>query len=157
MFEGRYDHALDAKGRTMVPKEFRDHLAQIRERGLRITRGAPDARQLEVRTESSFAAYRDFLNGLPEDASLRKYKRYYVQNAISLELDANGRIVIPARLRQWASLGEKVTFVGLDAERFEIWRPEVFDADDDFVLANWESLRATLAPLEKSSGHTEEG
>jgi len=147
MFEGRYDHALDAKGRTMVPKPFREHLEKMGDLHLRLTKGMGSPRRIEVRTNSSFDAYRKRLAQAPETALIRRWKQFYIQNSVRIELDTNGRLLVPARLRRWCDLGDKLSFVGLDEERFELWRPEDFDLDDNSFTDDWETSRDQLAAL----------
>ena len=90
---------------------------------------------------------RERVNALPETAVVRNWKQFYLQNAVKLELDGNGRIVVPTRLRTWCQLGDKVAFVGLDEHRFELWRPADFDQDDDLFVEDWERMRDQLAEL----------
>ncbi|THB63852.1 MAG: division/cell wall cluster transcriptional repressor MraZ [Gammaproteobacteria bacterium] len=73
--------------------------------------------------------------------SVRKFQRLFVGNASECEMDGNGRILLPQRLRQFACLDKKVVLVG-QGERFELWDEEkwneqqeaLMSGDDDFQL-----------------------
>lgn len=147
MFAGRYDHALDDKGRTMVPKRFRDRLAALGDRSVWITNALGTPAHLDARPDSLFRAYQERISGLRETPQLIQFKRYYFGSAIEVELDSAGRLLVPVGLRQRAALGDKVAFVGIDGQRFQLWQPERLDESFEYVSENSAEILAHLAEL----------
>lgn len=129
MFAGRYDHALDEKGRTMMPKRFRDRLAASQDRSIWITNALSGAGHLEVRPDSAFQRFFERVSQQPPTPELIAFRRYYFGAAMEVEVDNAGRILIPASLRQRIGLADKVAFVGTHAQYFELWQPEALDAN----------------------------
>jgi MraZ protein len=98
MFLGEYEHTIDTKGRMAVPARFR---AQM-DRGAVISKGMGAC--LSVYTMDRWEE---------KSAELTSGKT-------SEELDGQGRMIIPAKLRAYANLGSEVTVAGV-RDHFEIW------------------------------------
>jgi MraZ protein len=129
VFAGRYDHALDEKGRTMMPKRFRDRLAASQDRSIWITNALAGAGHLDVRPDSAFQAFFERVSKLAPTPEIIDFRRYYFGAAMEVEVDNAGRILIPASLRARIGLGDKVAFVGTHAQYFELWHPDALDAN----------------------------
>jgi len=127
VFAGRYDHALDEKGRTMMPKRFRDRLAVTGDRSVWITNALDGQQHLEVRPNGAFAAHIEKVSKLKATPEVREYRRLYIGAAMEVEIDGAGRLLVPASLRQKIGLTDKITFVGTGVDAFEIWNPEALD------------------------------
>jgi MraZ protein len=114
MFLGEYEHTIDAKGRMAVPARFR---AQM-DRGAVISKGMGTCLSVYPmqRWEEKSA---ELVAGKNSD-ELRDFERRIYPSASEVELDAQGRIVIPAKLRAYARLGSEVTVAGV-RDHFEIW------------------------------------
>ncbi len=134
MFSGRHDHSLDEKGRTMVPRDFRAVLESLGERAMYITFALGKPRRLEVRPASSFEAFQARFTKGKKNALLERFGILYFGGAERVELDKAGRILVPSGLRKKARLLEKVAFVGIDGDRFQLWRPE--DLDDVYAYCD---------------------
>lgn len=145
MFAGRYDHSLDDKGRTMMPKRFRSRLVELEDSSVWVTNALGSPNHLDVRPSSSFDAYFKRISKLKNDPMVMDFKRYYFGSAIEVEVDAAGRILIPAQLRQRCNLTDKVAFVGLDEERFQLWHPADLDLRFSQVAMNSAAVMAHLA------------
>lgn len=145
MFAGRYNHSLDDKGRTMMPKRFRDRLVELGDTSVWVTNALGTPNHLEVRPASSFDAYFKLVSKLKNDPMVVDFKRFYFGSAIEVELDATGRILIPASLRQRCNLADKIAFVGLDEERFQLWHPADLELRDSQVSMNAAAVMAHLA------------
>lgn len=114
MFLGEYEHTIDAKGRLAVPAKFR---AQM-DRGGVLSKGMGTC--LSVYTlERWEQKSNELVAGMAGD-ELRDFERRIYPSANEIELDAQGRMVIPAKLRTYARLGAEVTVVGV-RDHFEIW------------------------------------
>jgi MraZ protein len=127
MFLGRFNHTLDDKGRLAIPARFRSDLGA----GLVITRGTD--RCLTVYPQSTFEALAAKLDALPlGDVNARNLRRAAFAAAEPAELDKQGRIILPERLRAYASLGSNVAIVGMNTF-LELWD-----------LATWETLEGEV-------------
>jgi MraZ protein len=114
MFLGEYEHTIDAKGRMAVPAKFR---AQM-DHGAVISKGMGTC--LSIYTMERWEQKSDELVAGKTSDELRDFERRIYPSASELELDAQGRIIIPARLRVYASLATEVTIAGV-RDHFEIW------------------------------------
>ncbi len=131
----------------MMPKRFRARLAELNDRSVWITNALDGADHLEVRPDSSFQAFFAKVSALGNKKSLLDFRRYYFGSAIEVEVDAAGRILVPAQLRQKLQLSDKVTFLGVDSERFELWQPQVLDERFAQVCDNPEALLDEISAL----------
>lgn len=115
MFIGEYAHSLDAKGRLAVPIRFRHELGAK----VIVTRGLDAC--LFVYTEQEWRALAERLAALPlAQANTRAFARLMLAGAMEVEIDRQGRMMIPEYLRSYASLSKKVVVAGL-MNRLEIW------------------------------------
>ncbi len=114
MFLGEYDHTIDAKGRLAVPAKFR---AQM-DRGAVISKGMGTC--LSVYTMERWDEKSAELASGKTSDELRDFERRIYPSASEVELDSQGRMVIPAKLRNYAGLASEVTVAGV-RDHFEIW------------------------------------
>lgn len=133
MFLGEYQHALDAKGRVILPAAFREDL----EGGLVLTVG-PD-HCLTVHPSAAWERVVEDLRKLRStDRRERAYVRVMTSSAHADALDRQGRVTIPARLREYASLTKDVAVVGAD-ERIELWDWARWEAYREQAMAEFAS------------------
>ena len=117
MFTGEYRHSVDDKGRIAVPAKFRAQL----EAGAVVSRWLDAC--LAIHTRSGWEDLAARVAGLPiTDANSRLFTRYVFAGAFEAELDRQGRVVVPAYLRDWAGLGGEAVVVG-SRDHAEIWEP----------------------------------
>ena len=115
MFMGEYNHTLDTKGRLIIPTRFRESVGE----DFVVTKGLDGC--LFVYPQSAWEEFEEKLRALPltrKDA--RTLVRFFVAGATSVELDKQGRILIPATLREFAGLEKDVVLAGV-TNRVEIW------------------------------------
>jgi MraZ protein len=114
MFLGEYEHNIDTKGRMAVPAKFRAQL----DRGAVISKGMGTC--LSVYTVGRWEEKsNELVAGMSSD-ELRDFERRIYPSASEVELDGQGRIVIPAKLRAYAKITTEVTVAGV-RDHFEIW------------------------------------
>ncbi|MBK7772890.1 MAG: division/cell wall cluster transcriptional repressor MraZ [Sandaracinaceae bacterium] len=95
MFRGRYEHAIDAKGRTSFPAAFREVLNTKGDARLVVTTGLEAC--LVAYPMSEWLAFEERLAQLPQfDRSVAMLRRIYVSGAVECEVDKVGRLLIPA-------------------------------------------------------------
>ncbi len=125
MFMSQYNHTVDAKGRLIVPSKFRDQLGDE----FVVTKGMDGC--LFVYANNDWAAFEEKLAQLPmSNKEARMFTRFFLAGAAQVEVDKQGRILLPAPLREFAQLEKDVVLVGVGT-RIEIWSKE-----------NWESMDA---------------
>jgi len=133
MFFGSHDHVLDEKGRTSLPKDYRDTL-----KGLK---GAPwitaFSQCLTIFPPAEFEALRNKLTDASSTIeSIQQLQRLILSNAAPATIDAQGRILIPPRLRRWAGLDREIVFAGV-GQRIEIWDRARLEADFEQTRMNY--------------------
>lgn len=134
MFLGTFTPKLDDKGRLILPSKFRDDLAE----GLVITRG--QERCLYVFSESEFAQMHDRIREAPITSKQgRDYLCVFLSGAHAETPDKQGRVTVPAALRQYASLDRDLAVIGAGS-RAEIWDAEAWQR----YLAEQESAFADI-------------
>jgi len=114
MFSGEYEHTIDDKGRLTIPAKFRPGLAE----GLFVTRGLDGC--LFVLPPETWGDLSKKVANLPlAQASARLFSRM-IYSGTECELDKQGRILLPAPLREHADIESEVVVIGVDS-RLEIW------------------------------------
>ncbi len=125
MFIGEYQHSLDAKGRMAIPAKFRGKLGS----GAIITRGLDRCLFVFTASEWEVLAKKIVeLSILKSDS--RAFSRFTMSAASDVDFDTQGRILIPASLREYAGLKKEAVVTGV-FNRLEIW-----DTD------SWKSYRS---------------
>lgn len=121
MFLGTHTPRLDEKGRLFLPAKFRDELSG----GLVVTKG--QERCLFVFPMTEFSRVADQLRGAPmTHKAARAYSRVFFASAHDEVPDRQGRITIPAHLRQYAGLDRDCVVIGAST-RVEIWDRAAWD------------------------------
>ena len=114
-FMSEYNHAIDAKGRLIIPVKYREGLGET----FVVTRGI-DGR-LFFYTENEWQAIMNKLNELRmTNKKAREFTRFLLGGATEVELDSQGRILVPAFLREYADLEKEVILVGM-GNHIEVW------------------------------------
>ena len=115
MFMGEYNHTIDAKGRLIIPSKFRESLGDE----FVVTKGLDGC--LFVYDNAEWSAFEEKLKSLPlTNKDARQFVRFFLAGATLAEVDKQGRILVPANLREFAGLEKEVVLVGV-ASRVEIW------------------------------------
>ncbi len=119
MFRGRYQHAIDPKGRLSVPAKYRNVLAQYQDQTLIVV---PNGEALEVHPVEEWERIENRINERSMfDLEIRKLGRLYISRAKEVDVDGAGRILLPPDTREPAGLVRDVTLVGSGRRYFEIW------------------------------------
>ena len=143
MFMSEYNHTVDTKGRLIVPSKFREQVGDE----FVVTKGMDGC--LFVYANDDWSAFEQKLTSLPLiNKEARKFARFFLAGAAQVEVDKQGRILLPANLRQFAGLEKDVVLVGVGS-RIEIWSRENWenmdaDSDMDDIAATMESLGLTI-------------
>jgi len=120
MFIGEYLHNLDDKGRLAIPVKFRKELAKAV-----VTKGLDDC--LIVYPAKEWQKLADKLSALPiAQTNTRAFSRLMLAGAMDINVDGQGRVILPDYLRKFAGITKKVVIAGL-YNRLEIWDSEKWD------------------------------
>ncbi len=135
MLLGTHAPKLDDKGRVILPAKFREEL----QGGLVITRGQENC--LYVFSSAEFQAVHDKIRQAPVTSiEARNYLRVFLSGASDELPDKQGRVTIPAALRQYAGLDKDLVVIGVGA-RAEIWNAKSWNE----YLAKQETAFANVA------------
>lgn len=129
MFQGASSLSLDAKGRLSVPTRHRDVLAATAAGQLTITRH-PDG-CLMVFPRPEWEKFRERVAQMP--ASAQWWKRIFLGNAMDVELDATGRVLVSPELRQAAGIAKDTILLGMGSH-FELWDKATYEAQEAQAL-----------------------
>jgi MraZ protein len=140
MFTGEYRHSVDAKGRVAIPARFR----------LQLEDGAVVSKWINgcaaVFTRPAFEQLAAKVAVLPlADEKARAFSLFLFSSAFEVERDGQGRIVLPAAIRDWAALKADAVVVGA-FDHVEIWAPDRW-ADFQKGVDSPDALAANLSGL----------
>ena len=121
MLLGEYEHTLDAKGRLAIPARFRSQIGP----GAVLSKGMGSC--LSLYTSEHWEQKSNELAARMAVDELRDFERRIYPSACEVELDGQGRIVVPAKLRAYAKLETKVTIIGV-RDHMEIWDRETWQS-----------------------------
>jgi len=144
MFRGRFEHAVDNKGRLSIPSKFREILSTNFDERLIITNfdgclwAFPSAEWQKI--EEKVAS-------LPQLQDVVKaFQRVFISAAVEAPVDKSGRIQIPQTLREYAGISKDVVLVGM-TNRIEIWSREKWQSKFDESQKKLELMGDKLADL----------
>lgn len=126
MFKGHYFRNLDDRGRIMIPPDFRRIITAYDKEG-KIVLTNLDGCVVGYPIKEWEDIEKSFYNALNIfNVALRDFHRFFISRAVELSLDKQGRILIPAHLKSYASLKKEVVLAGV-GKRFEIWDREIYE------------------------------
>jgi MraZ protein len=121
-FRGHFEHSLDAKNRLSIPARFRAAFSS----GVVLAKD-PDTCAAVWAPQDHEAIIERALGALnPMGSEYRKLARYFQGNSWELELDASGRVTLPAPLMGHAGIDKEVVVVGV-GDHLEVWGKERWD------------------------------
>jgi MraZ protein len=138
---GEYQHTLDDKGRLTIPVKFREGLGTP----FVMTRGLD--RCLFVYPLSEWEILESKLKALPlTRADARSFVRFFFSGATECELDKQGRVLIPATLRDYAKLERDCIVLGV-SNRVEIWSEPEWRAYSEQAADSFAEIAEKLVDL----------
>lgn len=123
VFQGASSISLDGKGRLSVPTRYRDVLSAIASGQLTMTKHPHGCIMIFPRPE--WEKFRDRIAALPMSAQW--WKRMFLGNAMDVELDATGRVLVSPELRAAANIERDTLLLGM-GNHFELWDKATHDA-----------------------------
>lgn len=141
MFIGEYQHTLDTKGRIIIPSKFREQLGEE----FVMTKGLDNC--LFVYPKEEWAILEEKLKTLPlTNRDARAFIRFFFSGASEGALDKQGRVLIPANLREHSKLDKEAVVIGVST-RMEIWSKEEWDNYNNDDNLSYDSIAEKMAEL----------
>ena len=134
---GTYEHSIDAKGRLFIPAKLREELGVT----FYLAMGVDEC--LAIYPQETWNRFTEKFASLPMSQSAAM--RPLFANASKCELDSQGRIVIPQKLRKYAGLEKDAVIIGVN-DRADIWSAETWNAREEEEMTP-EKMKACLAAL----------
>jgi len=125
VFQGASSLALDTKGRLSVPTRHRDVLSASMSSQLTITKHPHGCLMIFPRNE--WEKFRDRIASLPMQAQW--WKRIFLGNAMDVEMDATGRVLVSPELRKAAGISKDAVLLGMGSY-FELWDAATYAAEE---------------------------
>ena len=125
MLFGGFDHKIDKKGRVFIPSAFREELGE----SFIICKGIYGKRCLCVYSADEWSKLVEKIGTLPGTRS-STVKRFLYDGAFNVEFDAQGRILVPPTLREYAGFDSEVHIIGMDTN-LEIWDSDTWNSENE--------------------------
>lgn len=141
MFLGEYQHSLDVKGRVTIPSKFREELGDK----FIATKGLDNCIFLYPMIE--WQVIEEKVRSLPfTRADVRSFARFFFSGASELEVDKQGRTVMPVNLREYAEIDRDVIIIGVGS-RVEIWSSVQWERYTEKAESSYEEIAESLVDL----------
>lgn len=122
LWQGQYEHSIDAKGRTSLPLRFRETLSANGEDRFVLTCSLEPC--LVAYPLAEWRAFEEKIALLPRfDVHLTKLRRIYLSAAVEITFDGQGRILIPPSQRLYSGLEKGILWAGM-GRYAEVWSKE---------------------------------
>lgn len=131
VFQGASALAMDAKGRFAMPTRHREALGALCAGQLTLTKNPSGC--LMVFPRPTWEEFRAKVMTLPMSAA--GWRRIFLGNAMDVEIDAAGRVLVSPELREAAGIAKDVMLLGL-GNHFELWDRAAHKAHEDEVMAS---------------------
>lgn len=143
-FSGKYYYAVDPKGRIIIPAPFREIITTNYSSKIYIT-NAPFDKCLYIYPMEEWNKLQEQVRSKPRsDQAIRFFLRRVIASAVETEMDKQGRILVPAALREDASINSNVVMAG-QIERIELWDRNEWDTLFDPSKIDRQSIEEKLA------------
>lgn len=155
LYYGEAHTAIDEKGRITVPTQFRSVMQALDHDVWYMTRGFDGALFLFHKTQWD-ELIKEGRGGSPLDPELLAFKRYFIAGAFKAKLDRQGRMNVPAHLREYAGIDREAVLLGMD-DHLEMWNAENWRAYQAQQADKYKEMAAALFGAKKSQAASTEG
>ncbi len=120
MLIGEYNQNLDAKGRLNIPSKFRNDLGEA----FVVSKGLDNS--VWIYPKEEWLRFTQELESAPADRR-RKLQRFFCSGAEECSIDSQGRVVLPAKIREYANITKEVVVVGV-SNKVEVWNSSAWES-----------------------------
>lgn len=145
MIIGEYKGKVGEKKRVSLPAKFREEIGEE----LILTRGYEEALIL-VNKEMWQKVAQNVIDGSFTDKNIRDTSRFLVGSAKEIEMDSQGRFVIPEALFTHAGLGSEIVFIGL-VNRIEIWDAQKWSQRVEYLQKHGDEIAQEISKMSAQS------
>lgn len=143
-FTGKYYYTVDPKGRIIIPSPLRKIIFDHYNTKLFITNALFD-HCLHIYPQEEWSRLEEKVRSLPKmDKDIKLFNRRVIASATESEIDNQGRILVPAALREDAGINGDIVIVG-QLEKIELWNKKEWDAVTDLSAVDQASVEEKLA------------
>ena len=126
-FSGKYYYSVDSKGRIIIPAPFREIISANYSRKLYIVNAAFD-KCLHLYPQEEWNRLEERVRAMPKmDEAVKFFMRKVIASAVEIELDKQGRVLIPVAHREDSSINGEIVVVG-QIDKIELWDRKEWDA-----------------------------
>ncbi len=140
MLIGQYTHNFDDKKRVSLPAKFRKEVGKQ----VVVSRGLDGC--LWLYTVKGWQEIASKISGMGFSEDKRKFNQFLLAGANEIEVDGNGRILIPEYLRDFAGISDKVLFAGV-YNHIEIWNESKWNKKQEEILVEANNLAEKLSDI----------
>ncbi len=141
VFIGEFYHSLDNKGRLIIPSKFRESLGEK----FVLTKGLDNC--LFVYPLAEWRNFEEKLKTLPlTSRDARAFVRFFFSGAAECELDKQGRILLPANLREYSAIEKDAVVIGVST-RVEIWSVEEWNRYSGDTIKEYDKIAENMEQL----------
>lgn len=142
-FSGKYYYTVDPKGRIIIPAPFREIINSNYSTKMYVT-NAPFERCLCIYPLEEWNKLQEQVRAKPRsDEAIRFFMRRVIASAVEVEIDKQGRILIPAALREDANINGDVVIAG-QVEKIELWDRDEWNTLLDSAKIDRKSIEEKL-------------
>ena len=142
MFYGEYSHAIDQKGRLILPSRFRDICTENGIEKFFLTRGLDKC--IFMFAEDEWRAQEQKFKGLSfTKQESRSFNRMFFSGAADIVPDKQGRFIIPSYLKTYAGVERDTVIIGI-SNRIEIWDKTIWQAFYTQSSASFEKIAENM-------------
>jgi MraZ protein len=138
-FRGHFEHTLDAKNRLSIPARFRASFSA----GVVLAKDPEPCMAVWTPDTHEAIIERALGNLNPMGSEYRKLSRFYQGNSFEIDLDASGRVILPAPLLAHAGIAKEVVVVGV-GDHLEVWSAERWQRQQEALDAEIEEVTERL-------------
>lgn len=149
-FRGRFEVKVDPKGRLSLPPGLR-----VSDRLVVTNHRLSGRNALHVYTLGQWERLEDRVSSLSQlDASVQAFIRFYISGGQVVELDAQGRFLLPAGLRKFSGIEGDAVLVGL-GDKLEVWSTPMWETLFHEMTADFDRIQADIAALVRANTESE--
>ncbi|WP_291493658.1 division/cell wall cluster transcriptional repressor MraZ [Desulfurella sp.] len=144
MLRGRFECILDDKGRIKIPSKF---LETLKGSGVNVLVMTFFDQSIYAYPKNIWEELESKALNLPlTNKSARRFKRMFFSSAIDVNLDSQGRIIIPQTLRQLANIEKNIVVLG-NLDHIELWSAQNWQQEMDLLMQDEEKLAQEIESL----------